>query len=446
MFKRKILIGLRNVKHLEYIKDILDQFNVLDYEVSFALDPNFLISDSINETKNWMQRNYELVGNEFFCLEKSPTSIKAKKAVLSCVVYLNDTKVEWRYFRRHLGRSFVDFKYFPILIFLSMLPAFARVKLSIKFTERLRKSLISNEVVNKEILRINPELILITPGNMFNSYEDQLIADAKLVGIPSVVHALSWDNLNNKGTVMTVPDKYFVWNDMHKELLIRRHRIPLEVIEVIGSSFFERYFVGQKHFSKTEVCEALSIPPNLKILTYLGSSINVCKRENLGLEKLLLESEQLKKSYFIIIRPHPANYRIWDNWRVPNTMVWPRFQDLESRTTIETLSILKASKGAFGINTSGFIDAIASGTPVFGISHSDVIFQENTNHFQALKKEGLQVFNSIDGAIASIESGNLQLMTNDIALNFLPNQGEVVARTIKMINQMLISGGRGAND
>ena len=45
MHKRKILIGLRNVKHLEYIEDILNQFNTLDYEVTFGLDPNFLISN-----------------------------------------------------------------------------------------------------------------------------------------------------------------------------------------------------------------------------------------------------------------------------------------------------------------------------------------------------------------------------------------------------------------
>jgi hypothetical protein len=446
MHKKKILIGLRNVEHLEYIENILNQFNALDYEVSFGLDPNFLISNSINETKIWMQKNYELVVNEFFCLKKSPNSVKAKKEVLSCVIYLNDATVEWPYFRRHLSRSSVNLRYFSKLILLSILPKFARIKFSVKFTEKLRKSMVSDEVVNKEILRINPDLILITPGNMFNSYEDQLIVDAKSVGIPTVVHALSWDNLNNKGTVMAIPDKYFVWNNMHKELLIRRHRIPLEVIEVLGSSFFERYFQNQKYFLKTEVCEALSIPPNSNILTYLGSSKNVCKSENLGLEKLLLESEHLEKNYFIIIRPHPANYRIWDNWRFPNTLVWPRFQNLESRSALETLSILKASKGAFGINTSGFIDAIASRTPVFGINFDNIIFQENTSHFQALKKEGLPVFNSIDDAISSIESGNLQLMTNNIALNLLPNQGEVVTRSIKIINKLIANSGRSIND
>ena len=446
MRKRKILIGLRNVKYLEYIEDIVNQFNTLNYEVSLGLDPNFLISNSIDETKNWLQRNYELVVSEFFCLKKSPSSIKAKKEVLSCVIYLNDNSVEWPYFLRHLGRSSINLRYFTKLIFLSALPRFARIKFSGKLTDKLRKSMVFDEVINEEILRINPDLILVTPGNLFNSYEDQLIVDAKSVGIPTVVHTLSWDNLNNKGTVMAIPDKYFVWNNMHKELLIKRHRIPLQVIEVLGSSFFERYFQSQKYFSKTEVCEALSIPLDFNILTYLGSSKNICKRENLGLEKLLLESKQFKKNYFIIIRPHPTNYRIWNSWKFPNTLVWPRFQNLESRSTVETLSILKASKGAFGINTSGFLDAIACRIPVFGIKFDNIIYQENTNHFQALKKEGLPVFNSIDDAISSIESGNLQMMTNNIALNLLPNQGEVVTRSIKMINKLIANSGRSVND
>jgi hypothetical protein len=151
---------------------------------------------------------------------------------------------------------------------------------------------------------------------------------------------------------------------------------------------------------------------------------------------MLQEFPDFKREYFLVIRPHPANVNIWSNWRYPETCVWPKFQSLDTRSHLETYSILNSSLGAIGINTSGFLDALASGVPVVALENPDAIYQENTTHFSQLIKDGLSSVKNLQSAITLLHDSTY---FNDVMKAFeltLPNQGTATTSTLRFIKEL----------
>jgi len=436
----KILIGIQNVVHLEYIKDFLKKFLGSEFEIFLAVDPNFLINNSLSETATWINNSYRLNSKRVFTLHKISIFSEKIRDSLSCLIYLNEKKIEWGYFYRHMNRCSLKLGYKIGLILLAFTPIPIRILLSHRLTRYLRNIYLKSGIVNIEINEIKPDIIFIMPGNMYNSYESQLIADAKLSNIPVVVQTLSWDNLNSKGTVIGIPDMYLAWNRLHRELLIHRHLIPDRNIAVTGSIFFQRYTNNSNFYSKEEVCQALGIPMKLKLIVYLGSSKNVVKKENLLLKNLLDSSSLFLKNYFLIIRPHPANFRVWNSWKYPRTLIWPRFQKLNSRSTLETESIFKSSIGAIGVNTSGFLDAIACDTPIFLIKTPAAEYQDNTSHFNDLIKVGINSFSSIDEILNEIDSSHFSIKQANLLSGYLPFKDSASMLTYDVIMRLVKNG------
>jgi hypothetical protein len=139
----------------------------------------------------------------------------------------------------------------------------------------------------------------------------------------------------------------------------------------------------------------------------------------------------------LIIRPHPANYKIWDNWNYKNTLVWPRFQSLAERNFEESISIYSASIAAFGINTSGFFDALACGIPIFGVEVKNASYQKNSKHFSDLYENGLKVSQSLDDIFEILNVGFIDEYLKKLIDYILPYHGNSVQETVRVIEQLI---------
>lgn len=439
-----VLIGIRRLDHIQYFSSVVTKLISDSSKVYIAIDPNFLLNGSVMETKAYVKENFGWNIDELFTLSENTESILKSKRLLGCLVYLNDENLEWDYLVRHAKRSGITPSGFLLLFTLRLLPKKIRVFLSSRLTRKLRRNIDQSIVINKWIEKLDLDLIFISPGNMFESKEDNLVLDGKYLKVPTVVQTLSWDNLNSKGTVVTVPDLYLAWNQMHVELLQRRHLVPLENIGMPGSLFLEKYAGAVRTFSKEELCEALGIPSDKKLIVYMGSSLNVCSDENLFLKALLERFPNFASDYFLLIRPHPANTKVWLDWSLVGTYVWPKFQSLDTRSTNETLCILSSSIGIIGINTSGFLDALACGVPIIAIENRSAIFQENTGHFSRLVSDGLQISSSLQGSIKLLESASYRdglLSTLEITL---PNRRLATVKTLEFIENLQYQFTRGS--
>jgi hypothetical protein len=262
---------------------------------------------------------------------------------------------------------------------------------------------------------------------MLDSVEDSFLLIAKINSVPSVVLTLSLDNLNSKGTIIQVPNLYLAWNELHKSLLIKRHVIPSNRIEVSCSPYFDNYsdiVYGKNYALDAEVTTYMD--PGKRWIIYLGSSANVCYREDLFLNELLENSRGFLELFNVIIRPHPANSEIWKNWNRPGTLIHPKNSELLDRNPIETMKLMQSSEFCLGINTSAFLDSIACGVPIIALRNSKALFQENSLHFQHLIASGVPIIDSLSELEAAINHNYPNGDTiSTIRNKILPNFGNV---------------------
>ena len=100
-----ILVGIRRLDHIQYFSSVLNNLISNSSKVYFAIDPDFLLNCSVPETKSYLSQNFGWDVDELFTLsENTKSSIKSKR-LLGCLVYLNDSNLEWDYLVRHAKRS-----------------------------------------------------------------------------------------------------------------------------------------------------------------------------------------------------------------------------------------------------------------------------------------------------------------------------------------------------
>lgn len=436
------LIGLRRLDHYPYLRPVIKQLLSEGAKLTFILDPNF---ESDKSWKVFLEEHPELNKNRkkinFLKFKRiSPMRLQCKNFI-SVLAYLSDSEVEIDYLIRYATRAKFTGIFLSIIKLLSRLPRQLRTdcaKLAMNFC---RNHLEKTNSFELPIYANEYDFVLLTPGNMLNSVEDELIGFAKKNGIKSFVLALSFDNLNSKGTISAVPDCYLAWNSHHAKLLVERHQIPRDQIAIVGAPYFEYYANPEKKItSKNNLCKRYGLDAKKPWLVYMGSSANVSADENRFLKAILQQHKSLIKDYEILIRPHPANVEIWKNWRYPGTKVLRTKGKISEDLFDVNLSVYQSAVAAVGVNTSGFLDALACGLPVFPILNEDSIFQENATHFVNLLEQlkiTLSVTDFYQQLKLVLSSEDLLRFQTKARNEMLPHFGNVSAKVIAAINSRL---------
>lgn len=238
-----------------------------------------------------------------------------------------------------------------------------------------------------------PDLVIVSPGNMRFSEEIEYVKVARSLRIPSFIPVLSWDNLTTKGLFQVLPDWIMAWNEAQKCEAVSVHRANPERVLVTGAPFFDKWFNEPALLMEREAfCRKIGISPERPYLAYLGSSKNIARDETwlvrTILEQLQSHPDEHVRNVQLVVRPHPANAEIYRNLAdIPDIAVWPIIGSLpeDAETTGMLYNTMHHSVAAVGLNTSAMIDAILLNKPCFAmLSEQYSQTQVQAMHFQHL--------------------------------------------------------------
>ena len=233
-----------------------------------------------------------------------------------------------------------------------------------------------------------PDVFVVTPLIRIGSSQPDFVKSARALGVPTVFPVFSWDNLSSKGLVHVQPDAVLVWNERQRTEAVDMHAVPNQRVFVTGAPRFDDFFAMRPQASRVEFCRSHGFDPSRPIVTYLGSSDFVSRRESDFVPRWIEEircSPELA-SCQILVRPHPRARASWK--RFPSapgvTVALP-----EGMNGDQTLfDAVHHSVAVVGLNTSAELEAGIVGRPVFTILVPEFAEgQEGSLHFDYLLKE-----------------------------------------------------------
>ena len=251
--------------------------------------------------------------------------------------------------------------------------------------------------VMADIRDFNPDVLFASPVTLrFSSSEVEYLKAAKRMRIPSVVSVLTWDNLTTKGLMHIFPDRLFVWNEAQASEAVDYQFFPQERICITGSTFFDDWiFHCSPSTTREEFCAAHGLRLQDPIITYLGSSSHMASDETWIIAQLRNAFDTSGDPHMahmqIIVRPHPANYHIYEQINLRDVVIIPLQGEL--RDTPVTLQLfydtLHHSEAAIeGANTTAIIETIIAKKPAIAyVSEEYKKTQMDTKHFNQLVSE-----------------------------------------------------------
>lgn len=288
-------------------------------------------------------------------------------------------------FRAFLNLPFVDSEAFR-----SSLDALLR---------RLERMLPADKKVLSAIAETRPDILLVSPLVDLGSGELDYLKAAKTMGIPVGLCVASWDNLTTKGLIQMPPDFVCVWNEAMKSEAVELHRIEPVKVFVTGAPLYDHWFGKQPGYSREEFLGRVGLPPSRPVLAYLCSSGFIASEETEFVKRwiraLRSGGNEILSSASILIRPHPANAKQWQDAEFrdfENVAIWPRAgsHPIDDGSKNDYFDTIHHSEAVVGINTSAFIEAGIIGRPCLTIL--DPVFrltQTGTLHFRHISEGGL---------------------------------------------------------
>lgn len=246
----------------------------------------------------------------------------------------------------------------------------------------------------EDIQHYAPDVVIASPVNMrFASADLEYLKAAVYLGIPTAVPVISWDNLTTKGIFHIIPDILLVWNDVQQEEALVYQDIPKSRIRIMGAPVFDVWFSHLSlSVSRDDFCYAHGLRSQDPIVLYLGSSAHMAKDETWLVETLrhaLDNSDDSRvRSTQIIVRPHPANSRIYERLKIKDIIVLPKEGTLpHSSATLQFFydTLFFSVCAIDGANTSGIIDSLIAGkSGVVLLTEQYRATQSETIHFSQL--------------------------------------------------------------
>lgn len=320
------------------------------------------------------------------------------RVLLSYRRFLN-AKDQSQYFKERV------IKYLPYPFRLAfatpLLGVFLRKVLMSGFSFKLLSSVEKIAGVDKKIFNqikdLAPDVVIVTAGDMrYGSMDLDYIKAAQALKIPTVVSALSWDSLSSKALIQFKPDILLAWNEEHVSEAWEHHDIAPDKTRIIGSPMFDSWFSKlTPSTTKEEFCKKYGLDPTSQILLYLGSPSTITLDERPLIKELLDEFNRSQdnriRNIQIIMRPHPAHSKIYQEMDIPGVKIVPKTGALPDLP--ESLQLfydsLYHSVCAVGVNTSAMLEVVIAGKPVVALLRDEYKeTQSEAQHFKVMKDSG----------------------------------------------------------
>lgn len=413
--KSNILFAIRSTNNFHHMKSIVAGLCGRGHTVHALFDPRWSKHEGGLDAVREYEKKFPRFSYEF--------SLRRKDRWARLLFFTREILSYRRYLRIEKGKQSSYYKdryeaYLPnsFRAFLRLPYARSFVKTAffgymLKLAERIAPP---DKEIAAAVKRFAPDFFLASPVDLrFASSELEYLKAAKYLGIPTAVPVASWDNLTTKGLMHVFPDRLFVWNDVQEDEAVVHQDFPRERTRIIGAPMFDGWFSEMRpSLTREEFCARHGLRTEDPIVAYLGSSSNMAKDETWLVEKLrdALDNapDELLRHTQMIVRPHPANAKIYEKISRANIAVFPKEGDLPDTSHALQLffdTLYFSQVAIVGANTTGIIDAMVMGKPAIGILTGEYgKTQEETKHFrQLLDAEVLELVRDMDMFPATVK-------------------------------------------
>jgi hypothetical protein len=445
----KILLALRSISHFRHFSEVVQCLNDEGHAVRIVIDKE----TKENSTDRALRDRLHQAKNVEVEFRKKRLSTWAKRHArigdfISYALYFRpdhpspDLAERWE---KRLS---------PVLRVLLRLGVGRKLLMSsavLKVLKRIQRRLPPDPLLVQKLKEYAPDVVLASPFIYeHTSVETEYIRAALSLKIPSIVAVLSWDNLTTKGTFHALPDAVLLWNEPLKREAVELHGLPSERIIVTGAPTFDFWFAMQPQLSREEFCELVGLDASRPYVVYLGSSWSIAQDERSFVQEFAkaLAAEPSTQGVQVLMRPHPLNAKVWEDFEQENVRVWPRAgqwpDSLDSRQ--EYYETLRHSVAVMGVNTSAFLDAAVMDKPcVTAVTEHYRGTQSGRGHFAHLVQgdfiEMAQSLESAAGVIGGIVAGEdaKAVQRRAFVESFLRphglehNASEVFARSMELV-------------
>lgn len=171
------------------------------------------------------------------------------------------------------------------------------------FFERIH---LRSHKVKDLLLHINPQIVVSTYPVAFD--EAVIIQNARMLGLKTIIHLLSWDNITCKGRFPALAEKYFVWGEIMKAELIKYYGVNEENIYPCGVAHFDIHSKNANELSSS-LNKRIELEQNSHYMMFAMSSPYFAPNEIGIVEELAkqVENNRFGKDTNLVVRPHPQN-------------------------------------------------------------------------------------------------------------------------------------------
>ncbi|MDQ3066637.1 MAG: hypothetical protein M3R12_05720, partial [Actinomycetota bacterium] len=180
------------------------------------------------------------------------------------------------------------------------------------------------------LAKFRPDVVLVSPTIAAkNPVEADYIRGARSLGIPTLGYVNSWDNLTSKGTVHLVPDALVVWNEAIAREAVEIHDIPRAAVQITGAPHFDYFFDMRPTRNRAEVRQQMGCEGDTPYVVYLCSSRTIIASE---VNIVTALADALADRFpgappTLVVRPHPVNATVWDDYVHAGVVVHPKGGD-----------------------------------------------------------------------------------------------------------------------
>ena len=269
-------------------------------------------------------------------------------------------RTRWRVFVPALVRPYVRLTT-PRPLF----PAGSRAAITALW--RLEHAYAPPEGLVRQLRRINPDVVLVSPMIYPLSREIDAVRAARGEGIATVGLVLSWDNLSSKGSFHALPDRVLVWNELQRTEAARYHGVDASIVEVVGAPAFDYLFSDDLHQDRREVMQELDLDPERRYVLYaVSSALGLGAGREVEIAHRLLNELRARFGRDVpalVVRPHPKNATGWSALDDADVRVIPAgFPDTREQRAALYNCIFHAL-AVVGLNTTLFLEAAILDVP-----------------------------------------------------------------------------------
>lgn len=264
------------------------------------------------------------------------------------------------------------------------------------------RALPADREIVRQLKETRPDALVVTPMVDLTSEQVDWVRAARKVNVPSCLLVASWDNLTNKGLVLSRPDRVVVWNRFQKEEAVKMHGIPKDAVVLTGAQLYDHWFEREPSRDYATFCRDFGFDPAKPTLLYCGSSVFIARNEAEFVERWLAhvrrpDADATVREANILIRPHPMHqvpFERLDLTDYPCVTIHPKKggMPVQDDAKADYYDALYHCSALIGINTSALIEASILGKRSFTVADPNYRrTQDGTLHFRYLTDGGILV-------------------------------------------------------